>query len=50
MYKSYSKFVNRYRTRSKKNGPARFGQYPKPTAATTQRLLLERIRKGKKNA
>tara|TARA_R100000988_G_C3935956_1_gene133775 strand:+ start:436 stop:579 length:144 start_codon:yes stop_codon:yes gene_type:complete len=47
MYKNYSKFVNRYRTKSRKNGPARFGQYPKPSAAMTQRLRLERKRNQK---
>ena len=42
MFKNYSKFVNLYRAKSQKNGPARFGQYPKPSAAMTQRLRLER--------
>ena len=61
MYKNYSKFVNRYRTKSRKNGPARIGQYPKPSSAqsgqypkpssaTTQELQLGRIRKAAKNA
>ena len=54
MYKSYSRFFNRYHSKATKyrNGPKRFGLYGKAratlNAATTERLKAARLSKGVK--